>query len=229
MPLPPPFPADCRLVVFDLDGTLLDTLDDLADSANEALAAAGYPVHPTDSYRTFVGDGIHTLIERILPQEQRTGANVEKVLGLYQAAYGRNWKAKSRPYAGILDLIDTLRELGIPQAVLSNKPQSFTTLCLDHHLPGHPFHPALGQRAEVPRKPDPAGALEIAESLGVLPHQCYFVGDTSTDMLTATAAGMIAVGVTWGFRSAEELRETGASLLVDTPAELAALCGAPAR
>lgn len=208
-----------KAAIFDLDGTLLDTLEDLADAANEALAAAGLPPHPVDAYRIFVGDGIQTLVRRIVPTD---GAEekVTEVLTLYRAAYGRRWKNKTRPYDGIPEMLTALTQRTVRMAVLSNKPQRFTELCMAHHLPGFAFAPVLGQREEVPRKPHPAGALEIAEKLGLSPGEIAFVGDTRTDMDTATAAGMVPVGVTWGFREVEELRAHGARVIVHHPLEL---------
>ncbi len=213
MPIP-------RAAVFDLDGTLLDTLDDLADSANEALTTAGLPAHPVDAYRTFVGEGIHTLVQRILPAGQDDEEMVTRVLALYRAAYGRRWNNKTKPYDGIPESLDALLSRQVKLAVLSNKPQKFTELCMAHHLPDHAFEIVLGQRDSVPRKPDPAGALEIAHAFQLDPGEVIFIGDTKTDMDTATAAGMRAIGVSWGFRPVEELRRHGAEVVVDHPAEL---------
>ena len=205
--------------IFDLDGTLLDTLDDLADSANEALSAAGLPTHPVDAYRIFVGDGINKLVQRILP-EGGDDEMVAQVLALYRAAYGRRWNSKTRPYAGVPETLHELSFRPVKLAVLSNKPQKFTELCIAHHLPGNPFQIVLGQRDHVPRKPDPAGALEIAHAFQAAPADVIFVGDTKTDMDTATAAGMRAIGVSWGFRPVEELMAHGAERVVNHPAEL---------
>jgi phosphoglycolate phosphatase len=209
-----------RAAIFDLDGTLLDTLQDLADSANEALTAAGLPVHPVDSYRTFVGEGIHKLVQGILPDEQRDDETVAHVLALYRAAYGRRWNATTRPYAGIPETLHELSFKPVKLAVLSNKPQKATELCIAQLLPGNPFQLVYGQRDNVPRKPDPAGALEIARAFQVPPGECLFIGDTKTDMLTATRAGMRAIGVSWGFRPVAELTEHGAERVINHPAEL---------
>jgi phosphoglycolate phosphatase len=206
--------------IFDLDGTLLDTLDDLADSANEALAAANLPVHPVDAYRTFVGDGIHMLVQRILPANRCDDETVAQVLALYRAAYGRRWNNRTRPYPAIPEALHELSFKPVKLAVLSNKPQKFTELCINHHLPGNPFHILYGQRENVPRKPDPAGALEIAKAFQVHPEEVVFIGDSKTDMDTATAAGMRAIGVSWGFRPVEELKAHGAEMIVDHPAEI---------
>ena len=208
-----------RAAIFDLDGTLLDTLKDLADSANEALSLAGLPVHPVEAYRVFVGEGMHVLIQRILPAVRRDDETVAQVLALYRAAYGRRWNL-SRPYAGIPETLHELSLKPVHLAVLSNKPQKFTELCIGQLLPGHPFHLVFGQRDHVPRKPDPAGALEIAHSFQTPPGECLFIGDTKTDMLTATSAGMRAIGVSWGFRPVEELMEYGAERVIHHPAEL---------
>ena len=213
-----------RAAIFDLDGTLLDTLGDLADAANEALARAGHPEHPEEAYRTFVGDGMHTLIARILPDAAAAdAAEHARVLAFYREAYGRRWRNRTRPYPGMEDALRTLAAAGVPMAVLSNKPQSFTELCVAHHLAGHRFAPVFGQRDDVPRKPHPAGAHETAVLLGLPAEAIAFIGDTRTDMETATAAGMHPVGVTWGFRPAAELTAHGARVLVDHPGELAGL------
>lgn len=209
-----------RAAIFDLDGTLLDTLDDLANSANEALESAGLPGHPVDAYRTFVGEGMHVLIGRILPPGRNDEATAARVLEAYREAYGRRWNHLTKPYAGITDLLEALSRMPVKLAVLSNKPQGFTGRCMEHHLPGHPFEVVLGQRDAVPRKPHPAGALEIARTFGIDPAAVVFIGDTKTDMETATAAGMRAVGVSWGFRSVEELKDWGAERVVDHPSEL---------
>lgn len=209
-----------RAAIFDLDGTLLDTLHDLADSANEALAAAGLPVHPVDAYRTFVGDGMNVLIQRILPEERNNDETVAHLLELYRAAYGRRWNSKSRPYAGIPEMLHEISSHPVMLAVLSNKPQKFTELCIEHLLPENSFQLVYGQRDNVPRKPDPTGALEIAEAFQTPPEQCLFIGDTRTDMLTALGAGMRAIGVSWGFRSVEELMDSGAERVIHHPAEL---------
>jgi phosphoglycolate phosphatase len=210
-------------VIFDLDGTLLDTLDDLADSANEALAACGLPVHPVNAYRTFVGEGMAVLIERILPPERREPPLFQQVLQTYQSVYSRRWREKSRPYPGIVDMLLALKAKGIPLTVLSNKPQAYTEICMAHFLEGFGFEIILGQRDHVPRKPNPAGALEIAQRLSLDPSRILFIGDTATDMDTATAAGMIPVGVLWGFREEEELRAHGARYIVSDPAGIPAL------
>lgn len=195
-------------------------MDDLADSANEALGAFGYAVHPVEAYRTFVGDGMAVLMERILPAESRGAEAIARLLSTYQAAYDRRWKAKTRLYPGIGQLIVELNRRGIPLAVLSNKPQAYTEIVMAHFFAEHRFDVIFGQRETVRRKPHPDGALEIAAHWGLDPSEILFIGDTSTDMDTATGAGMIPVGVLWGFRDEAELRAHGARHLVRTPAEI---------
>ncbi len=207
-------------IIFDLDGTLLNTLDDLADSANEALTICGYEPHPVDAYRTFVGDGMAVLIERILPEADRRPETIERVLSTYRSIYDARWNAKTQPYPGIETLLATLSSKRIPLAVLSNKPQAYTEVCMAHFLGQHDFRILYGQRDSVPRKPDPAGAIEIARMLHLDPAEILFIGDTSTDMDTATAAGMIPVGVLWGFREEAELRAHGARHIVSTPQQI---------
>ena len=209
-----------KAVLFDLDGTLLDTLEDLATAANRALAAREFPVHPVDAYRYFVGDGLSILVERILPASQRTPEMVQKMVTAFQQEYVQNWNDRSAPYPGIAEMLDALTLEGVRMAVLSNKPDDFTRLCVKSLLPKWSFDPLLGQRPGVAKKPDPAAALEVAHSLHLSPKQILYVGDTSVDMQTARAAGMDAVGVLWGFRDKQELQQSGALHLIDTPAEL---------
>ena len=206
-----------KAVIFDLDGTLLDTLADLADSANRVLAAHRLPVHPVDAYRYFVGDGLETLVERILPEEKRTPETISLVASDFKEDYRLNWKVKSRIYPGIEEMLNGLQQAGLTLSVLSNKPHEFTRVCVQQLLPAWNFDPLLGARADVPKKPDPAGAVEIAARLQLDPAEILYLGDTATDMKTATAAGMYPVGALWGFRTAAELTESGAARLISRP------------
>jgi len=208
-----------RAAIFDLDGTLLDTLGDLANSANEMLAALELPVHPTDAYRHFVGDGVHTLIQRIIPAgtPENTAA---ACLARYREAYSRRWNDTTVPYDGITELLDGLVERGLRLAVLSNKPDDFTRRCVEEFLPAYPWSMILGMRDGVPRKPDPAGVHEILRHLDIAPEECLYLGDTDTDMKTAVAAGVFPVGVLWGFRDREELIQSGAEFVIEHPRQL---------
>jgi phosphoglycolate phosphatase len=211
-----------KAILFDLDGTLLDTLQDLADSGNEVLAARGFPSHPVDAYRNFIGNGMMNLVRDIFPDGHRPdeGQETDQVLVEYREAYGRNWKNTTRPYEGINELLDTLTEQQIPIGVLSNKAHDFTEKCVDAFLSNWNWDVVLGAREGIPKKPDPAGAIEAAERLGVTATDCWFVGDSDVDMFTAVNAGMHAIGVSWGFRSVEELRAAGAEIVIQNPAEL---------
>ncbi len=209
-----------RAVIFDLDGTLLDTLDDLADAANRVLADAGLPVHPRNAYRYFVGNGLPMLIRRILPQDRRGDEEVGRLSLAFREDYGQNWHVKTKLYAGVAAMLTGLRERGVVLAVLSNKPDDFTRICVRRFLGGWRFEVVLGQRSGVPKKPDPAGALEIAGLLDLPPAEILYLGDSDTDMKTARAAGMFPVGAAWGFRTAEELRASGAAELAGRPEEL---------
>ncbi len=209
-----------RAVLFDLDGTLLDTLDDLADAANRVLASQGMPVHPVEEYKYFVGDGLATLVERIVPAGQRDEETLRRIIDAFRQDYGAHWQVKSRPYEGVVEMLTGLQERGIRFGVLSNKPHDFTQLCVQRMLAGFSFSPILGQREGVPKKPDPAGALEAAALLDTPAREILYCGDTSVDMKTATGAGMTAVGVLWGFRDEKELAVSGADYLIRHPGEI---------
>ena len=213
-----------QLAILDLDGTLLDTIEDLGDSVNEVLRARGWPEHSYDTYCYYIGDGMEKLVRRSMPEDARADdAMVAEVLEEYRAAYTRNWNRKTQPFPGILELLAELEERGVRMAVLSNKPHAFTELCVNELLPGAPFEKVYGDREGVPRKPDPGAALAIAEDLGVDPKDTVFVGDTDVDIRTGVGAGMPSIGVLWGFRDEEELRKAGATHIVSEPAEIAAL------
>lgn len=211
---------DCA-VIFDLDGTLLDTLRDLSDSGNAVLAARGFPTHSIDDYRTFIGTGMENLVRAIFPEAAKpeTDEEIAEALAEYRGFYAENWKNTTKPYPGIPELLDTLSSRGIPIGVLSNKAHDFTVKCVDEFLAGWKWDVVLGQREGAARKPDPSGALEIAETVGVAPEKCYFIGDSDVDMMTATNAGMHAVGVAWGFRDTEELIAAGAGSMLNVPAD----------
>lgn len=214
-------------VLFDLDGTLLDTLADLAASGNEVLVSHGHPPHPVDAYRGFIGDGMINLVRRIFPPEDlpEEGAEAERILVEYRASYGRHWQDTTKPFSGIPALLDDLVAAGIPLGVVSNKAHDFTQRCVDAFLSQWPWQVVIGQREGIPPKPDPTGAIEAATALGVAPENCYFIGDSDVDMMTARAAGMKAIGVAWGFRPVAELQEAGATTILETPGQLLPLMG----
>jgi phosphoglycolate phosphatase len=209
-----------RAVIFDLDGTLLDTLEDIGDSANKVLVDRGFPAHPIPRYREFIGEGVVRLIKCALPEASQDPATVQMCVEAYQQEYARTWNVKTKPYAGVPDLLDALVARGLKLAVLSNKPDLFTQQCVRELLPRWSFAAVIGASDAFPRKPNPASALEIARRLAVPPEECLYVGDSGVDMQTALAARMFAVGVLWGFRGSEELRREGAQVLVQEPRQV---------
>jgi phosphoglycolate phosphatase len=209
-----------RAVLFDLDGTLLDTLDDLADSTNLALGQLGLPQHPVESFKRFIGDGIENLIRRAVPENRRDAATLAECVILTRQNYSVRWAEKTRPYEGIPALLDAVNSRGVPMAVLSNKPHDFTQLCVDRLLAGWRFEVVLGAMPTLPKKPDPTGAWQIAERLSARPAEIVYLGDTGTDMQTAVAAEMFPVGALWGFRAADELQANGARVLIQHPLDL---------
>lgn len=212
-----------KAVLFDLDGTLLDTLQDIADSANAALKQLGFDEHPTEAYKYFVGDGIEHLAERALPQSSRDNNTVATCLELIRSEYKRRWDVNTRPYSGIREMLEALRQRNIPTAILSNKPHEFTCRMIDEYFGDYSFTLVRGAIEGVPIKPDPTAALQITRQMGISPGEFVYVGDSSTDMQTAAAAGMYAVGVFWGFRTKDELIQTGAEVVIERPFELVAL------
>jgi phosphoglycolate phosphatase len=209
-----------KAVIFDLDGTLLDTLEDLANSMNHVLKSQGLPIHDKEKYKYFVGNGMYNLVLRTLPPDKREESYVRHCHELVKETYGKMWADTTQPYTGIPELLDRLTTLRYKLAVLSNKPHEFTLLVVEKLLERWSFDAVLGERTSVPRKPDPAGALEIASLLNIPPKEFLYLGDTGIDMTTAKAAGMHAVGVLWGFREADELRKNGADVLIETPTDL---------
>lgn len=207
-----------RAALFDLDGTLLDSLQDIGVAMNHALAAHGLPVHPLADYRRFVGEGVRVLVARALPEGREESH--EPVLATYHSFYAGHMLDHTRPYPGVREVLARLRGEGMKLAVLSNKPDAATRRLVEALLPDVRFGAVHGERAGVPRKPDPTAALGIAAELGVGPGDCAFIGDTAVDMDTARAAGMYGVGVTWGFRDVEELQRHGARVLAHTADEL---------
>ena len=180
----------------------------------------GFPTHPVDAYRYFVGDGSDCLVRRMLPEGHRDEQTVKICHQISLDEYAQRWAVKTRPYPGILGLLSALEKQGVPKAVLSNKYDDFTKKAVDKLLSGYSFHVVRGALPSVPVKPDPTAALQIAEQMHIPPAQFLYLGDTNTDMQTASAAGMFGAGVLWGFRTAEELTAHGAKALLRTPDEV---------
>lgn len=210
-----------KAVIFDLDGTLLDTLLDLAHCMNTVLEQNGLPTRPIENYKYYVGEGMDMLIRNVTVGME--DINEEKIAALFSGmheVYGNNWDVYTKPYEGINLLLDKLLEKDIELNVLSNKPHEFTVKMVEHYFPGYSFRVVLGAREGKPKKPDPGSALEIVGELGITPAEIIFLGDTRIDMLTAVNAGNFPVGVLWGFRTAEELTSHGARILISQPNEL---------
>jgi phosphoglycolate phosphatase len=207
-------------VIFDLDGTLLNTLADIADSANRVFSAHGLPTIPRDRFKTYVGEGVTRLFERSLPEEMRNAESIEEFGAQFRREYAQGWNVLTEPYVGATELLREVAQRGIPMSVLSNKPHEFTVRCVSEYFAGHEFELVLGVSDETPPKPDPAGALRIVSDLGVTAEQTLYLGDTGTDMQTAVAAGLHPVGALWGFRAREELVDNGAVQLIASPLEL---------
>ncbi len=205
-------------MLFDLDGTLVDSLADLANATNHALTQLACPTHPLEAYRIFVGDGARVLCERALPADRQ--GLINEALHLMRAHYAQHWANLTRPYPGISELLAALHERGYKLAVLSNKPDDFTKQVVAHYFRPNPFVAVRGQLPQVPLKPDPTAALQIAEEFHIPPAEWLYLGDTNTDMRTARNAGLFAVGVLWGFRGREELEEAGAQTIIARPADV---------
>jgi phosphoglycolate phosphatase len=216
-------------VIFDLDGTLLDTLGDIAGAANSVLTQHGFPTHPLAAYREFVGDGVQVLMQRALPPNHRDDATLRACLKTMQVEYPRHLNQTARPYPGLPDVLTELRRRGLHLAVLSNKPDEFTARCVHDFFGRDTFDPILGLHPSRPRKPHPAGALTIVQAWSLAPAQILYVGDSGTDMETAVAAGVFPLGVLWGYRGEAELKRAGAKRLVQQPKELLQILSDPAK
>lgn len=212
-----------KLVIFDLDGTLLDTIADLAAAANHALQKAGFPVYDTETIRTFVGNGISKLLERALPEGARTAENVERLRTDFVPYYDAHNAEQSKPYPGVAALLLRLQERGMMLAVASNKYQAATEKLVAHYFPGIRFVKVMGQREGVPVKPDPTIVFDIMEAAGVGKEDVLYVGDSGVDMQTAHNAGVDAVAVSWGFRPRTELEAFRPLAIIDRAEELADL------
>lgn len=205
-------------VIFDLDGTLLNTLGDLRAATNHALEVRGLPPHSMEEIRQFIGNGIRLLICRAMPKGTPE-AEIDAALDDFKAYYAAHIHDRTVPYDGIPQLLTALRKRGIQVAVLSNKIDSASQQLIEYFFPGK-TDVVFGEHVGVPRKPDPTSCRMVMQQLGVQPEQVLYVGDSGTDMQTAKNAGLYAVGVTWGFRSKEVLLEYGADVLVHRPEQI---------
>ena len=211
-------------LIFDLDGTLLNTINDLANSMNIVLEENNFLTHPTESYLYFIGDGAKKLVERALPKEERIPQRIDLHLQRFREVYSKNWNVETKLYDGIDTMLIAIKKLKIPIGLLSNKPHVDVLKCVDYYFESETFSSVSGQKDSIPHKPAPNGAFIVARELNIKPINTIFVGDSSVDMKTAKAAGMIAVGVSWGFRTTKELLENGANHIIHEPKELLKIC-----
>ncbi len=209
-----------KLIIFDLDGTLLNTIADLGAACNEALAHFGYPTYALEDYPRLVGNGVNKLIERALPEAERTEANVQKMRTIFIPYYNEHNRVHTAPYAGVTEMLGVLREKGVRLAVASNKYQAATQTIVEHYFP-RVFEVVLGERAGIPRKPHPQIVEDILQATGIHDKsEVLYVGDSDVDMQTAHAAGLTSVACSWGFCSRETLVEQQPTYLIDTPQEI---------
>ena len=208
-----------RAVIFDLDGTLVDSLADIGDAMNACLIRAGLPTHELAAYRALVGEGMEALVRKSAPD----GHDVTELLADMRHEYADRLCVRTRPFAGFERVLEELARTGTRLSILSNKPHELTVRLVERLFAPGLFLQVVGHRPEFPRKPDPASALWLAKALGVAPTDCLFVGDTPIDMQTARAANMIGIGVPWGFRDREQLLAAGAVEVIDDPDRLLAL------
>lgn len=206
-------------VIFDLDGTLVNSLEDLADSANEALAKYGFNGHPSTAYKKFIGNGLRQLVKNASPKDTDE-CLIDSILQDLRIIYNKNYLNKTRPYDKVHSMLDALKELGIKMAVCSNKPDMLTNEIIEKIIGKEYFDVIFGEREGIPRKPDPTSLLEAARYLEVEPDKTIYLGDSGGDMICAKNAGMFAAGALWGFRDKEELVECGAQILFSHLMEL---------
>lgn len=207
-----------KTVIFDLDGTLLDSIEDIASSMNKVLESLQLPTHKIEDYKHFVGGGVDILVENALNNQSKEIK--DEVIKRFKIEYDGKLHSKTLPYNGIYQLLDELKKLDINLAVLSNKPHEFTVSYVNHFFKNYNFKEIHGQKKDVPKKPDPKAALDIVKCLDSSCENTYFIGDTKIDMQTAKSANMTAIGVLWGFRDEKELRDFGADFIVSNPLEI---------
>ncbi len=207
-------------VIFDLDGTLLNTLRCIGSAFNQALGALDYPQHPIKDYAAFIGDGVFKCAERALPNDARTQPIIKALVEHEREIYDATWADNIEIYDGITALLKTLKESSIPTAVLTNKDQAAADICLDGCFPDHDFMAVIGYTGAYPHKPHPECGNALLNMLSLAPSEVLMLGDTSVDIETARACKLFAVGVSWGFRTRHSLMQAGCDLLIDHPSEL---------
>ena len=208
-----------KAIVFDLDGTLLDTVGDIAAAMNRALSACGLPVHDQKTVETFLGGGIRDAVMKATP-DGTSEEVIERVLELYRDDYVAHCTEKTRLYDGVREMVDSFAAQGMEMVVLSNKTETTAQKIVAHFFPNGEFKAAFGRVAGRPLKPHPDAAKPVLEVLGLAPEEIAYVGDSNTDILFAKAVGMLPVATPWGYRSREELVEAGAEKIAEHPMDL---------
>ena len=209
-----------KTILFDLDGTLLNTIDDLADAGNWVCAQHGWPTFTVEQFKHMVGNGIPKLIERFSPESARTPDQLAATLAEFTARYDAHKEDKTAPYPGIPELLDALKAEGIQTAVFSNKADPLCGKIIEHYFGAGSFSIVRGNRPGVPTKPDPTGVYSLMKDLGAEKDSTLFVGDSDVDILTGHNAGLPAMGALWGFRGRAELTAAGADALAAVPADI---------
>ncbi len=208
-----------KAVLFDLDGTLADSLIDLADGVNRAISSKGFPTHDVEAFKYFVGDGIPKMIERALPEGNRDADTVNEIKDIFLPYYAAHYADNTYAYHGMPELVNKLKEQGFIIAVVTNKEQHMANEVVKS-LYGDVFDLIFGKRDGIPAKPDPTAALLAMKELGVTPDECVFIGDSGMDVATAVNSGAVPVGELWGFRKEDELLANGARYIISQPNEL---------
>lgn len=207
-------------IIFDLDGTLLNTIDDICDSLNIALESEGYKTYNSEETKAFVGSGVKIMVERALGNQVYTDEIFEKIRQIYMKEYEVRQAIKTHPYDGIIELLVELKKIGIKIGLLSNKPHQDTLRVVNHYFGLDKFDVVLGQREGVPIKPDPTALFELIELLKTSKDNCLFVGDSDVDMKTASNGNVNKIGVLWGFRTLKDLKDNNADYIVSSPREI---------
>lgn len=208
------------LAIFDLDGTLINSIGDITDSANAVLTKNGFPILSEQRYREVVGWGLENMIRAIVPPDKHSTENINRYCLEYREYYRNKWHNRTAPYEGIPELLLQLSKKGVKLAVLSNKRDDFTNICVNHFFPDTDFVDIRGERPGTPAKPHPQAAIEIAQRAGIDPLRCVFIGDSEIDIETALRSSMLGVGVLWGFRDRVCLESAGARVIITKPSEL---------
>ena len=209
-----------RGIIFDLDGTLLDTIEDIADSVNFILIEYGLKPHTVDEYKIFVGEGIENLVKKAISKENEAILPLEEIVERVRIEYSKRWNKKTKPYEGIIDFLNFLEEKGIKKSIFSNKPDDFTKKTVEYYFPKFNFVSVYGARKDFPIKPDPFLAFKIIEEFGLKKEEVCYIGDSNTDIQLSKNAGLFSIGAAWGFRGKNELLEWHADYIANNLSEL---------